>query len=109
MNDDALLPGRPYLLKIGAKTVTGHGDRPQVQGQRQHHGTPGGKKLDLNEIAHLQPQSRSSRLLSIPIRKTAITGGFILIDRLTNATVGAGLMHFALRRAAQHPLATCST
>ena len=32
-------------------------------------------------------------------------GGFILIDRLTNATVGAGLLHFALRRVAEHPLA----
>ena len=62
------------------------------------------KTLQLNEIGfcNLQLDRRSP---STPTPTTATLGGFILIDRLTNATVGAGMIRFALRRAQQHPLA----
>ena len=47
----------------------------------------------------MQPRARPRRSPSTPTRDNRETGGFILIDRLTNDTVGAGMLHFALRRA----------
>ena len=58
------------------------------------------KTLELNEIGVVQPRRPRSRSPSNPMPRTATLGGFILIDRFTNATVGAGMIDFALRRAA---------
>ena len=99
MHEHEMLPGRPYLVKIGTRTV-GVDHRPaEVQGQRQHpraHRRP--RRCELNEIGvcniHLDRPSRSIRTAT-----NRDMGGFIVIDRLTNTTVGAGLLHFALRRA----------
>ena len=57
------------------------------------------KTLELNEIGVCNLNlDRADRLRPVHAR-TATPGGFILIDRLTNATVGAGMLHFALRAA----------
>jgi bifunctional enzyme CysN/CysC len=56
------------------------------------------KQLDLNEIGVCNSRSTAPVAFD-PYTANRDTGGFILIDRLTNATVGAGMLHFALRRA----------
>ena len=62
------------------------------------------KTLELNEIGVCNI-SLDRPIAFDPYAENRDTGGFILIDRLTNATVGAGMLHFALRRAAERPLA----
>ncbi len=98
MSDNPLLPGRTYLLKLGTKTVPASVTalKYKVNVNTLEH-VPG-KQLDLNEIAVCnvsvdQPVAFDS------YEQNRDTGGFILIDRITNETVGAGLIHFALRRA----------
>ena len=55
------------------------------------------KTLELNAIG-VRTLAPTSRSYSSPTRTAATLGGFILIDKITNATVAAGMMHFALRR-----------
>jgi bifunctional enzyme CysN/CysC len=97
MHEEAMLPGRPYLLKIGAKTTGVALATPKY-------------KVDVNTLEHLA--ARTLQLNEIGVCNLRLdevvafdsysqnrdTGGFILIDRLTNDTIGAGLLHFALRR-----------
>jgi bifunctional enzyme CysN/CysC len=98
MHDEPLLPGRPYLLKIGAKTVTATVTdiKYQVNVNTLEH--LAAKKLELNAIGVCN-LSLDRPVAFDPHRDNRDTGGFILIDRLSNSTVGAGLLHFALRRA----------
>jgi bifunctional enzyme CysN/CysC len=98
MSDHPMLPGRPYWLKIGARTVTATVGHPKYRVNVNTLEHLAAKKLDLNEIGVC------NLALDRPIAFDAYvdnrdTGGFILVDRLTNDTVGAGLLHFALRRA----------
>jgi bifunctional enzyme CysN/CysC len=98
MADEPLLPGRPYRLKIGARTVgaTVTAIKYEVQVNTLEH--LAATQLGLNGIAVC------NLALDAPVpfdayRAVQGTGGFILIDRLTLNTVGAGMLHFALRRA----------
>jgi len=98
MADQPLMPGRPYLLKIGTRTVgaTVTDIKHKVNVNTLEH--LAAKQLELNEIAVC------NLALDRPVAFDAYaanrdTGGFILIDRLSNNTVGAGMLHFALRRA----------
>ena len=98
MAEEEMLPHRQYLLKIGSQTVPG-----QIT-QLKH-------KVDVNTLEHMA--SRTLRLneigycnfsTSTPVafdayRENRDTGGFIVIDRFTNGTVGAGMIEFGLRRA----------
>jgi bifunctional enzyme CysN/CysC len=98
MHQEPLLPGRPYLLKLGTQVATA-----TVTSLRY--------KVNVNTLEHVA--ARTLRLNEIAVCNIGIdrpltfdsyqenrdTGGFILIDRLSNNTVGAGLIHFALRRA----------
>ena len=98
MGDDALLPGRPYLLQIGARTVGASVTeiKHKVDVNTQEH--LAAKHLDLNEVAYCNLHLDQP----IPFERYACNrslGGFILIDRQTNATVAAGTLDFALRRA----------
>jgi bifunctional enzyme CysN/CysC len=98
MDDEPLLPGRPYLLKLGARTVNAsvttikHG----INVNNLEH--TAAKTLALNEIGVCN-LSLDRPLPFDPYRNDRAMGGFILIDRLSNRTVGAGMLHFALRRA----------
>ena len=98
MHDEPMLAGRPYLLKIGARTVTATVTdiKYQVNVNTLEH--VAAKKLELNAIAVCN-LSMDRAVAFDPYRVNRDTGGFILIDRLSNNTVGAGLLHFALRRA----------
>ncbi len=98
MHDEPLLPGRPYLLKIGTKTVTATitDIKYQVNVNTLEH--IAAKTLELNAIGVCN-LSLDRPIAFDAYQDNRDTGGFILIDRLSNNTVGAGLLHFALRRA----------
>ncbi|AMO37443.1 sulfate adenylyltransferase subunit CysN [Thauera humireducens] len=98
MHDEPLLAGRPYLLKIGAKTVTATitDIKYQVNVNTLEH--VAAKTLELNAIGVCN-LSLDRPIAFDAYQANRDTGGFILIDRLSNNTVGAGLLHFALRRA----------
>ncbi|GAA0787849.1 sulfate adenylyltransferase subunit CysN [Roseibium denhamense] len=98
MSEDKLLPGRSYLLKIGAKTVTATVTEIKHKINVNTFEHVAGKTLELNEIAFCNLALASSIAFD-PYEANRTTGSFILIDRMTNATVGAGLVWFALRRA----------
>jgi bifunctional enzyme CysN/CysC len=98
MDEEPMLPGRGYWLKIGASLVSASVNEPKYQVNVNTLDQLPAKTLELNAIgvANLQLDR------AIPFAAYADNhdlGGFILIDKLTNATVGAGMIHFALRRA----------
>ena len=98
MHDDPMFPGRPYLMRIGTTVVgaeiTELKHRIDVDTRTQQ----AAKQLNLNEIGFC------NIALGRPVAfdrytDNRDTGGFIIIDRWTGATVGAGMVRFALRRA----------
>ncbi|MGM0915788.1 MAG: sulfate adenylyltransferase subunit CysN [Pseudomonadota bacterium] len=97
MHDEPLLPGRPYLLKLGTQTMSATitDIKYQVNINTLEH--TAAKQLDLNGIG-VCTLSLSKPVAFDAYKENADTGGFILIDRMTNNTVGAGMLHFALRR-----------
>jgi bifunctional enzyme CysN/CysC len=99
MHDEPLLQGRAYLLKVGTKIVTATVApiKYRVNVNTLEH--LAAKKLDLNDIGVVGLEL-SNAIAFAPYTESRVLGGFILIDRLTNNTVGAGLLHFALRRSA---------
>jgi bifunctional enzyme CysN/CysC len=97
MHDEPLLQGRTYLCKVGAKTVTATVSpiKYRINVNTLEH-MPA-KKLDLNDIGVCDIELGSAIAFE-PYKDSRALGGFILIDRHTNNTVGAGLLRFALRR-----------
>lgn len=97
MGEAEMLPGRPYLLKIGTQTMTATVTEPKYE-------------VNVNTLEHLASSTLSLNAIgvvnistdrAIPFEaydKNPDLGGFILIDRISNATVAAGMVHFALRR-----------
>ena len=97
MHDEPLFPGRPYLMKIGAKTVTATVTEIKYQVNVNTMEHIAAKQLEFNGIGVCNI-SLDRAIAFDPYAEDHDTGGFILIDRLSNNTVGAGLVHFALRR-----------
>lgn len=97
MHEEPLLPGRSYLLKVGTKTVTATitDIKYQVNVNTMEH--TAAKKLELNAIGVCNI-SLDRAIAFDAYNDNKDTGGFIVIDRMSNNTVGAGLLHFALRR-----------
>ncbi|BAL96466.1 sulfate adenylyltransferase subunit CysN [Rubrivivax gelatinosus] len=98
MADEPMLPGRPYLLKLGTRTVSASVTEPKYKVNVNTMERLAAKQLELNEIG----VCNIALDRAVPFdayQANRDTGGFILIDRLTNNTVGAGMLHFALRRA----------
>jgi bifunctional enzyme CysN/CysC len=98
MDEADLIPGRPYYLKIGAQTVSATVAQPKYQISVNTLEHTAVKTLDLNAIG----VATITTDRAIPFAAYADNrelGGFILVDKITNATVGAGLINFALRRA----------
>ena len=97
MSEDAMLPGRPYLVKLGATTLGASLGQPKYV-------------VDVNTLEHLA--ARTLHLNEIGVCNLTLDravafdayadnrdmGSLIVIDRYSNQTVGAGLLHFALRR-----------
>ncbi|MEZ0470928.1 sulfate adenylyltransferase subunit CysN [Luteimonas salinilitoris] len=98
MDEQPLLPGRPYWLKIGTRTVGAQVTEIKHKIDANTQDQLAAKHLELNEIAYC------NLYLDQPIAFETYAdsrelGAFILIDRQTNGTVGAGTLDFALRRA----------
>jgi bifunctional enzyme CysN/CysC len=103
MAEDELIPGRGYWLKLGTQMVTATVQQPKYE-------------INVNSLDHLAAQTLALNAIGVAEIATdreivfepyavegsspnRTLGGFILIDKLTNATVAAGMIHFALRRA----------
>ena len=103
MGEDELIPGRGYWLKLGTQTVTATVQHPKFE-------------INVNSLEHLAAPALALNAIGVAEIATdreivfetyavpgsspnRVLGGFILIDKLTNATVAAGMIHFALRRA----------
>ena len=98
MHEEPMLPGRSYLCKLGARTVTA-----SITALKH--------KINVNTLEHLAAATLGLNEIGVcnlgldravafdPYLENRDTGGFVLIDRMTNNTVGAGLIHLALRRA----------
>jgi bifunctional enzyme CysN/CysC len=97
MHDRPMLQGRSYYLKLGAQTgiATVSPLKHKINVNTLEH--VAAKKLDLNEIG-VCGIALDRPIVFEPYSENRDLGGFILIDRVTNTTVGAGLLHFALRR-----------
>ncbi|MFG6539341.1 sulfate adenylyltransferase subunit CysN [Sulfitobacter sp. CS16] len=98
MDDAELVPGRAYALKIGAQTVSATVQQPKYEvnvNTQEHIAT---KTLELNAIG-VANITTDREIPFAPYSENRDLGGFILIDRITNRTVAAGMINFALRRA----------
>lgn len=98
MDETAMVPGRAYWLKIGAQTVSAivHEPKYEVNVNTQEH--TAAKTLDLNAIG-VANLTTDREIPFAPYNESRDLGGFILIDKISNHTVAAGMIHFALRRA----------
>ena len=98
MDETDLVPGRAYYLKIGAQTVSATMAQPKYQINVNTMEHTAAKSLELNAIG-VATLTTDRAIPFAPYANNRELGGFILIDKMTNATVGAGLINFALRRA----------
>ena len=98
MAEEPMYPGRPYLLKIGTRSVNATVTEPKYRVNVNTLEHLAAKQLELNEIGVVN-LSLDRPVAFDAYRDNRETGGFVLIDRISNATVGAGMLHFALRRA----------
>ncbi|MDE0856789.1 MAG: adenylyl-sulfate kinase, partial [Nevskia sp.] len=96
--DEALVPGRPYWLKIGTRTVTATVAAPKYQVNVNTLEHMAAKTLELNAIGvAVVTLDRAIPFEAYADNRTL--GGYILIDKFSNATVAAGMLQFSLRRA----------
>ncbi|MDT3444901.1 MULTISPECIES: sulfate adenylyltransferase subunit CysN [unclassified Pseudofrankia] len=98
MSPEPMLPGRPYLLKLGTRTLNATIAQPKYKVNVNTLEHTAARTLELNEIG-VANLNLDRPVPFDPYTANRHTGGFILIDRFTHATVAAGLLHFALRRA----------
>jgi bifunctional enzyme CysN/CysC len=98
MDETALKPGRGYWLKLGTQTVTASIQPPKYEIDVNTLDRLAAKTLGLNAIG-VAEFSTDRPITFEPYAKSRELGGFILIDKFTNATVGAGMIEFSLRRA----------
>ncbi|MCU4184310.1 sulfate adenylyltransferase subunit CysN [Acidiferrimicrobium sp. IK] len=98
MSDQPMLPGRPYLLKIGTRTVGVSIAQPKYKINVNTMEHTAARTLELNEIGVCN-LNLDRAVPFDPYEVNRDMGGFIIIDRLTDVTLAAGMIHFALRRA----------
>jgi len=98
MAEEELLPGRGYILKLATASVPAQITALKHKIDVNHLDQHAAKTLHLNEIGYVNI-SLSQPIAFDPYAVSRDMGGFILIDRFTNATVGAGMIDFSLRRA----------
>ena len=98
MADDALVPGRSYWLKLGTQTVSATVQAPKYTVNVNSMEHMAAKTLELNAIG-VAEISTDKPIVFAPYADNHALGGFILIDKISNATVAAGMLHFSLRRA----------
>jgi bifunctional enzyme CysN/CysC len=103
LGDEPMFPGRQYLLKTAAKTVAASVTALKHKIDVADLGAQPARALAQNDIG-LCNLSLAEPVAFDPYRENRTTGSFILIDRYTDATVGAGMIRFALRRASNIPV-----
>ena len=96
--EHALIPGRSYILRTETDQVTATITDLKYRIDINSFAQEAAKSLDLNEVGVVNISTQEPIAFD-PYKSNRSTGSFILIDRLTNATVGAGMIDFALRRA----------
>jgi bifunctional enzyme CysN/CysC len=97
MNEEPLFPGRSYLLKLSTQTVNAAISKIKYQVNINTLEKLAADKLELNAVAQCNIAT-DKPLVFDAFEDNPAMGSFILIDRITNNTVGAGMVHFALRR-----------
>ena len=98
MADEAMIPGRAYWLKLATQSVSATVQAPKYEINVNTLDHLAAKTLDLNGIGVVE-LSTDKPITFEAYGDNRTLGGFILIDKLTNATVAAGMLHFSLRRA----------
>ncbi len=98
MDDDALHVGRSYWLKLGTQMVSATVQQPKYTINVNTMERLAAKTLELNAIG-VAEFATDKPIVFEPYAESRGLGGFILIDKITNRTVGAGMLHFSLRRA----------
>ena len=98
MADEAMIPGRAYWLKLGTQLVSATVQPPKYQINVNTMEHLAAKTLDLNAIG-VAEVTTDRPIVFEAYSENHNLGGFILIDKITNATVAAGMINFALRRA----------
>lgn len=98
MSEHPMVAGRPYLLKLHAKEVTATVSAIKYREDVNNGAHLAARSLGLNEIGVVNI-SMSQAVAFEPYSVSRILGGFILIDKLSLETLGAGMIDFALRRA----------
>ena len=97
MADEAMVPGRAYWLKIGTQMVSATVQEPKYEVNVNTMEKLAAKTLELNAIG-VAELTTDKQIVFEPYADNRTLGGFILIDKMTNATVAAGMIHFSLRR-----------
>lgn len=98
MADDAMIPGRAYWLKLGTQMVSVTLQAPKYEINVNTLDHLAAKTLELNSIGVLA-LATDKPIVFEPYGDSHTLGGFILVDKMTNATIAAGMLHFSLRRA----------
>ena len=98
MNEEPLLAGRGYWLKLATQTVSATIAAPKYALAVDTGEHLAARTLELNDIG-VAEVTTDRPLVFEPYTDSRALGGFILVDKITNATVAAGMLHFALRRA----------
>ncbi len=99
MADDAMLPGRSYAFQLGTQSASATLRTPKYQVNVNTLEETAARTLELNAIG-VVTLALDRPVVFAPYAESRELGGFILIDKATNATVAAGMIRFALRRAA---------
>jgi bifunctional enzyme CysN/CysC len=97
MHEEPMLPGRPYFMKIGTRTVGVSIGHPKYRVDVNNLDHLAANTLELNEIGVCN-LSLDRAVPFDPYASNRETGSFVIIDKLTQSTVGAGMLHYALRR-----------
>ncbi len=98
MADAPMIVGRPYWLKLGTQLVSATVQQPKYQVNVNSMEQLAAKTFELNAIG-VSEISTDRPIVFEAYNENRALGGFILIDKITNATVAAGMLHFSLRRA----------
>ena len=98
MADEALIPGRAYWLKCATQMVSATVQVPKYTINVNTIEQMAAKTLELNAIG-VAEIATDKPIVFEPYADNHTLGGFILVDKMTNRTVGAGMLHFSLRRA----------
>jgi bifunctional enzyme CysN/CysC len=98
MDETAMLPGRAYELRLGTQAVSARIQTPKYAVNVNNMEHLAAADLGLNEIGAVE-LATDRPIVFAPFAESQKLGSFVLIDKISNATVAAGMLHFSLRRA----------